>query len=426
MTDFRCDRSVIKHWEETPEGFLRFTAPVARVGTLDYLNADGSIRREHVNLDTLKASADSLKIKPITTPGHPPGLIDKTTAKQFIAGSTGNKVWISDDFLWVTGTVFDGATIDAIKSGSARELSLGYSVKTVVRADGDFDQIERQINHLSPVAKARASGAGFKLDEESNILFSTDAIDASNKQVKSQQMDDLKQELADLPNKKDKNMPYKATLDGVDFEFASLDEAKHVKATEKELLKLRSDADAISAKTAELQTKLDDTTKELITAKATATEQQTKLDAAEESNLDAAQIEAMIGERMKLWQEVLPFMRSDNADFEPDYTLSPLGIMTAAVKAANPDLADRLDALDLSQDGNAGFVKGLYAGLNTKQFTKQQKIRSDADSLLGYVRDRRADGMKTTGKMSDLASEKALEEARRKRVDRIANKGVAK
>jgi uncharacterized protein len=425
MTDFRCDRSVIKHWEETPEGFLRFTAPVAKVGALDYLNADGSIRREHVNLDTLKASADSLKIKPITTPGHPPGLIDKTTAKDYIAGSTGNKVWIDDGFMWVTGTVFDGETIDAIKSGSARELSLGYSVKTVARADGDFDQIDRQINHLSPVTKARAAGAGFKLDEESNILFSTDAIDASSNQVTSQQLDDLKQELADLPNK-DRAMSYKATLDGVDFEFASLDEAKHVKNTEKELVRLRSDADAIAAKTAELQTKLDDTTKELITAKATVTEQQTKLDAAEESNLDAAQIEAMIGERMKLWQEVLPFMRSDNADFEPDYTLSPLGIMTAAVKAANPDLAEHLDALDLSQDGNAGFVKGLYAGLNTKQFTQNEKIRSDADSLLRYVRDRRADGMNTTAKMSDLASEKALEEARRKRAERIANKGVAK
>jgi uncharacterized protein len=425
MTDFRCDRSVIKHWEETPEGFLRFTAPVAKVGTLDYLNADGSIRREHVNLDTLKASADSLKIKPITTPGHPPGLIDKTTAKDYIAGSTGNKVWIDDGFMWVTGTVFDGATIDAIKSGKARELSLGYSVKTVARADGDFDQIERQINHLSPVTKARAAGAGFKLDEESNILFSTDAIDASSNQVTSQQLCDLKQELADLPNK-DRAMSYRATLDGVDFEFASLDEAKHVNSAEKELAKLRSDADAIAAKTAELQAKLDDATKELITAKATATEQQTKLDAAEESNLDAAQIEAMIGERMKLWQEVLPFMRSDNADFEPDYTLSPLGIMTAAVKAANPDLADHLDALDLSQDGNAGFVKGLYAGLNTKQFTQKQQVRADADSLLRYVRDRHGDGMRTTGKMSDLASDRALEEARKKRAERIANKGVAK
>jgi hypothetical protein len=424
MTDFRCDRSVIKHWEETPEGFLRFTAPVARVGTLDYLNADGSIRREHVNLDTLKASADSLKIKPITTPGHPPGLIDKNTAKDYIAGSTGNKVWIDDGFMWVTGTVFDGETIDAIRSGSTRELSLGYSVKTVARTDGDFDQVDRQINHLSPVTKARASGAGFKLDEESNVLFSRDAIDASSKQVTAQQLDDLKQKLADLPNK-DKKMPYKATLDGVEFEFASLDEAKHVKNTEKELVKLRSDAESFATKAEDFQTKLDDANKELITIKATVSEQKTNLDAAEESpKFDAAQIETAIGERMKLWQEVLPFMRSDNADFEPDYALSPLGIMTAAVKAANPDLADHLDALDLNQDANVGFVKGLYAGLNTKQFAQKQKIRSDADSLLSYVRDRRADGMKTTGKMSDLESDRALEEARKKRAERIAMKGA--
>jgi hypothetical protein len=425
MTDFRCDRSVIKHWEETPEGFLRFTAPVAKVGTLEYLNRDGSIRREHVSLDVLKESADSLKIKPITTPGHPPGLIDKTTASKFIAGSTGNRVWVDDGWMWINGTVFDGETIDAIKSGSARELSLGYSVKTVARTDGDFDQVERQINHLSPVTKARAAGAGFKLDgDDTEVLFSTDAIDASNKQVTAQQLDDLKQKLADLPNK-DKKMPYKATLDGVDFEFASLDEAKHVKTTEKELVKLRSDAENATAKAEELQTKLDEASKELITAKATVTEQKTKLDAVDvEPNLDAAQIETAIGERMKLWQEVLPFMRSDNADFEPDYALSPLGIMTAAVKAANPDLAQHLDALDLNQDANVGFIKGLYAGLNTKQFAQKQKIRSDADSLLSYVRDRRADGMKTTGKVSDLESGRALEEARKKRAERIANQGA--
>jgi hypothetical protein len=418
MTDFRCDRATIKHWEDTPEGFLRFTAPVGREGVLTYANRDGSVRREHVSLDVLKSSADSLKIKPITTPGHPPGLINKDTAKPYLAGSTGNSVWLDSGFLWVTGTVFDGETIDSIKSGRTKELSLGYGVDTVARADGDFDQIKRHVNHLSPVTSARASGAGFKLDGDDEALVSLDAIDAEfvvPKKVKEK-------------SKEKKAMPFKATLDGFDFEFETRDEAQHLKAVEKELSKLRADSASTKEKLDAATIALDEAKTELSTVKAEIVTQKTALDAAEtevktakEDRLDEDAINTLISDRMKLWQEVLPMMRSDNADFEPDYSLAPLGIMAAAVKVANPDIATHLDGLDLSDSENSGFVKGLYAGLNTKQYSQASATRSDANTLLAEIRANRFD-MATGGKggKNPMDAEKSLEEARKKRAERIA------
>jgi hypothetical protein len=421
MTDFRCDRATIKHWEDTPEGFLRFVAPIAKVGTLDYLNKDGTTRREHVSLDVLKSSAGSLKIKPITTPGHPPGLVDKDTAKKYLAGSTGNRCWVSDDFLWTTGTVFDGETIDAIKSGKTKELSLGYAVETTMRADGDFDQVKRHVNHLSPVSSARAKGAGFKLDGDDEALVSLDAIDAPS-------VPDAPETKVEKKTKEKKAMPFKATLDGFDFEFETRDEAQHLKSVEKELSKLRADSASTKEKLDAATIALDEAKTELGTVKAEIVTQKTALDAAEtevktakEDRLDEDAINTLISDRMKLWQEVLPMMRSDNADFEPDYSLAPLGIMAAAVKVANPDIATHLDGLDLSDSENSGFVKGLYAGLNTKQYSQASATRSDANTLLTEIRASRFD-MATGGKggKNPMDAEKALEEARKKRAERIA------
>lgn len=422
MTDFRCDRSVIKHWEDTAEGFLRFVAPVGKTGELVYQNKDGTERREHVSLDVLKESADSLKIKPITTPGHPPGLVNKDTAKQYLAGSTGNLSWVSNGFLWCSGTVFDGETIASIKSGATKELSLGYAVETTARSDGGFDQVRRHVNHLSPVGRARATGSEFKLDGESDWLESADAIeslDAADEITPSQKVTEI--------TKEEKAMPYKATLDGVDLEFEAMDDAKHVKGIEKELSKLRSDSTALSQKLDTATVALDETKAELGTIKATVVTQKTALDEAiatvettKSEAMDDDQIAALIGDRMKLWQEVLPMMRSDNADYEPDYSLAPLGIMAAAVKVANPDITSHLDGLDLNDSESSGFVKGLYAGLNTKQFSQKSAMRSNADSLISLIKENRLDGRMSKSPVGELEAMRGLEEAKQKRAERIA------
>lgn len=441
MQDFRCDRATIKHWNKTPEGFLQFVAPVGKVGWLRYANADGTIRREYVSEKVLKDAADSLKIKPVTTPGHPPGLVNRDTVRPYISGSTGNTTWMNSDWLWINGAVFDGATIDSIESGETYELSLGYGVDVIPRADGQgFDQVSRYHNHLSPVRKARAEGAGFKFDgDEEGTLFSLDSIGAelseddvtaaiAARPISTTAIDVAKEELEKLSTK-EKPMVYKATLDGVDLEFEAMDDAKHVRSAEKELSKLRSDSTSLTAKLDSATLALDEAKTELGTIKAEVATQKTALDEAiatvettKSESMDGDAIAGLIGDRMKLWQEVLPFLRSDNADFEPDYALTPLEIMTQAVKVANPDLKGHLDGLDLADSENSGFVKGLYAGLNAKQFSTKSFTRANADSLLETIRNGRMDmAGKMGGVKGGMESEKELEEAKKRSADRIAN-----
>lgn len=443
-SEFRCDRSVVKHWERTPEGFLRFTAPVAREGVLLYKNKDGTERTEHVSAEVLKRSADSLKIKPVTTPGHPPVLLTKQNAKDYTAGSTGNTVWFDSGFLWVTGTVFDAETIGAIESGDARELSLGYQVQTRERSDGSFEQINRIVNHLSPVTKARAEGAGFVLDaaddEDSEIWVAVDSIESTELSQPNTQ--------ASTSTGRIKRMTYKASLDGIEFELDSVDLAKHIKTIDKELNSLRSDssktADKLAAATdsiatlkaelkevtsekSEIKTSLDSAQSELGKLKPEhealkAEAEKLKSDRADGKDGENAvpsdeSIAEYAAERMKLWSEVLPFMRSDSPNFEPDFTLNPLAIMAEAVKVANPDLADHIDGLNLDEAENAGFIKGLYATLNSKQFAQSRtKTRSNVDALLNDIRAGRANA-DMAGMMS---AEAKIEKARKARLDRIA------
>jgi len=435
MQDFRCDRATIKHWEKTPEGFLQFTAPVGKVGWLRYANADGTIRREYVSEKVLKDSAKSLKIKPVTTPGHPATLLDRDSVQPHIAGSTGNTTWMNSDWLWINGAVFDGKTIDSIEAGETYELSLGYGVETMARADGQgFDQISRYHNHLSPVRKARAEGAEFKLDGlEDGTLFSLDSIGAELSE--SEIADAIKSTPAQKVTEITKEiiMPFKATLDGIELEFPTMDEAKHVKGIEKELGKLRSDSASLTEKLDSKTVALDEAKSELGTIKATVVTQKTALDEAiataettKSEAMDGEAISSLIGDRMKLWSEVLPFIRSDSPDFEPDYTLSPLEIMAEAVKVANPELKDHLDGLDLADSENSGFVKGLYAGLNAKQFSTKSVTRANADSLLETIRSSRLDAAtknpfaKSSYGKGEMQAEKDLEEARKRRADRIA------
>jgi hypothetical protein len=424
--EYRSDRAKIKNWEETPEGFLRFAAPVARVGELQYRNADGSVRREYVSESVLKDSADSLKIKPITTPGHPPGLVDKNSVSKYLAGSTGNTVWIDSGFLWVTGTVFDGETIEAIKSGDARELSLGYVVRTSPRVDGGYDQTFRQINHLSPVTKARANGAGFKLDGEDEYVEVWELMDSivdegdgakESKKVSTSAIESAKESLEQLKEKEElKSMPYKATLDGVELEFALLDEAKHVKGIEKELGKLRAAAEKADAAMEATKASLDAANAEVETLKAKLDEADKAQSDAADANLDDAKVQAVISERMKLWQEVLPFMVNADAGFEPDYSLSPIEIMTAAVKVGNPDLESHIDGLDLNDAASVGFIKGLYAAMDMGSMAKQGRTKSDADSLLSFVRNRRDAAAGGGGG----GGAKVIDAARQRRDERIA------
>lgn len=162
------DRGVIYRHEDTPEGFLRLHMTIAKAGELKYYNKDGSERFEVVTPEVLfdSKSVDSFKMKPITSPNHPPVMLNADNAGAYSKGMTGNLVTIDGDFLGIVATVTDSETIRNIKSGRTKQVSCGYLAGTRQRSDGKFDQLYRLGNHVTICEQGRA-GADVRLSMDS-------------------------------------------------------------------------------------------------------------------------------------------------------------------------------------------------------------------------------------------------------------------
>lgn len=162
------DRGVIYKHEDTPEGFLRLHMTIAKAGELKYFNKDGSERLEVVTPEVLfdAKSIDSFKMKPITSPHHPPVMLNADNAGAYSKGMTGNLVTIDGDFLGIVATVTDAETIRNVKSGRTKQVSCGYLAGTKQRSDGKFDQLYRMGNHVTICEQGRA-GADVRVNVDS-------------------------------------------------------------------------------------------------------------------------------------------------------------------------------------------------------------------------------------------------------------------
>jgi hypothetical protein len=182
------DRGVIYKHEDTPEGFLRLHMTIAKVGELKYFNKDGSERLEVVTPEVLfdAKSIDSFKMKPITSPHHPPVMLNADNAGAYSKGMTGNLVTIDGDFLGIVATVTDAETIKSIKSGRTKQVSCGYLAGTKQRSDGKFDQLYRLGNHVTICEQGRA-GADVRVNVDSEDgtpleVFTSESI-ANNDEI---------------------------------------------------------------------------------------------------------------------------------------------------------------------------------------------------------------------------------------------------
>jgi hypothetical protein len=141
---------------------------IAKVGELKYFNKDGSDRLEVVTPEVLfdSKSIDSFKMKPITSPHHPPVMLNADNAGTYSKGMTGNLVTIDGDFLGIVATVTDAETIRGIKGGRTKQVSCGYMAGTRQRSDGKFDQLYRLGNHVTICEQGRA-GADVRVNVDS-------------------------------------------------------------------------------------------------------------------------------------------------------------------------------------------------------------------------------------------------------------------
>ncbi len=144
----------------TDEGYLIDNPIVTTCGIFEYLNNDGSIRRELRLPEEVfaKRSLDSYKGKPVIIT-HKAGEINKDNVEDEIIGTILSDGYRDGDNVRAEIIIHD---TDAMKKCGLKELSLGYNL-TLDEISGEwngehYDAIQRniEINHLALVDEARA------------------------------------------------------------------------------------------------------------------------------------------------------------------------------------------------------------------------------------------------------------------------------
>ncbi len=156
----RFDNIKVDETYYTEEGFLIDHPVVTTVGIFEYMNPDGSVRRE-LRLPEEVFAAESLESyegKPIIVT-HNAGVVTKDNVEDEIIGTILSKAYKDGNNVRVKIVIHD---TDKMKNCGLRELSLGYDLtldETPGTWDGQpYDAIQRniRINHLALVSAARA------------------------------------------------------------------------------------------------------------------------------------------------------------------------------------------------------------------------------------------------------------------------------
>ena len=229
---------------KTDEGYLRGSAIVTRTGVFDYMNADGSIRRELRHPDHVfsKDSLSSLKMIPVTN-NHPDDrMVNAQNADRLSIGQTGESVEVDGRYVIASMTITHSDGIQAVDAGKT-QLSLGYNCDLEYQSgeyNGEaYDAIQTNIryNHLALVDKARA-GEAAKLN-----LDGVDAIQVDKTISGVKKMGDKKLQLV--------------TLDGLDYE-ASPEVARAMGKRQEKIDSLEEEMMSLKMQLEKVQAELDE------------------------------------------------------------------------------------------------------------------------------------------------------------------------
>ena len=156
----RFDNMPLTQTYFTEEGYLMDHPIVTTCGIFEYLNEDGSIRRELRIPEEVfsEKSLASYKGKPIIIT-HDAGVVNKDNVNREHIGTILSKGYKDGDSVRAEIVIHE---TDKMKSSGLRELSLGYEL-TLDETPGEYngepyDAIQRniEINHLALVSSARA------------------------------------------------------------------------------------------------------------------------------------------------------------------------------------------------------------------------------------------------------------------------------
>lgn len=158
----RYDRSYIKDFKETPEGYLTVNVPITRPGVFPYQRQDGTVQMEaklpdEIFSDRVLITARS---KPVTD-GHPNEPVTIDNFKTYAKGMSHTDSRVEDLKVWVSLTITDKELIQKIHDGQ-NEISIGFTADIVAEKgtyNGDaYEYVQRniEINHIAIVEKGRA------------------------------------------------------------------------------------------------------------------------------------------------------------------------------------------------------------------------------------------------------------------------------
>lgn len=298
----RFDRTYIKDYLETPEGYLTFKdVPIARSGVFPYRRSDGATTYEaKLPEDILSVSTMiSARTKSVTDE-HPQELVTVNNHKDLSKGLTHTDSRVDGDKLYVSFTVTDSALIQKIKNGK-REVSIGF-LSDIVSQDGEyngqrFDAIQRniEINHVAVVEKGRAG-------PEIGIRNDSDAWQIENEKGGQSNMAKYK-------------------IDSVEYEVDS--------TVKSHIEKLQAQLDA-----AELKSKTVDTLQGRVDAhEGTIKVKEAEIKKLEEKQLSADELEKKVEQRVALIATAKPLL-GDSFDFQGK---TEREVREAVIQSINPE-----------------------------------------------------------------------------------------
>lgn len=157
---WRWDQGALRSWERTPSGGLRLEAALGRVGLLTYRDGAGKEWLEYRPAEEAfdAASLASMQSAPVTL-GHPPGMVQPETWKQYACGHVEDVPRRDGDFIVASVAIQDASAIARIEAGALHDVSLGYQCVVDptpgVYQGVRYDQVQRHVraNHVALLPK---------------------------------------------------------------------------------------------------------------------------------------------------------------------------------------------------------------------------------------------------------------------------------
>lgn len=194
----RVDIGTLRPAKRLADGRVRVDAHISRIGIQEYMNRDGSTRRElrlpeHV-FDP--ASLESFEQLPVTNL-HPPEAVTTDNAREYMVGASGDRIVRDDDHVRAPLMVADKQTIDALDGGEVG-VSCGYFCDLVEKPGthpqfGKYDAIQTNIrgNHIAVAVPNPRAGKTARVRMDDQIAMARFAAQSAPKDSRrSVHMDD--------------------------------------------------------------------------------------------------------------------------------------------------------------------------------------------------------------------------------------------